>query len=129
MVVEKNKLFVGNLDNRAKRFHLKEFFAQYGEVTYTKVVVDRETKRSRWFGFVVFATDEDAAHALETGNGAIIELPEISFPERPIRLMYAEAPTERPESHMQRAENYSSQDHEIQQEEAIQEDVSSEETE
>ena len=38
MVVEKNKLFVGNLDNRVKWFHLKEFFAQYGEVTYTKVV-------------------------------------------------------------------------------------------
>ena len=97
MEVEKNKLFVGNLDNRAKWFHLKEFFAQYGEVTYTKVVVDRETKRSRWFGFVVFATDQDAANALEKGNGAIIEVEEISFPERPIRLMYAEAPTERPE--------------------------------
>ena len=99
MVVEKNKLFVGNLDNRAKWFHLKEFFAQYGEVTYTKVVVDRETKRSRGFGFVVFATDQDAATALEKGNGAIIEVEEISFPERPIRLMYAEAPTERPEGH------------------------------
>ena len=114
MVVEKNKLFVGNLDNRAKWFHLKEFFAQYGEVTYTKVVVDRETKRSRGFGFVVFATDDDAANALEKGNGAIIDLPEISFPERPIRLMYAEAPTERPESHTQRAENASSQENEEQ---------------
>lgn len=114
MVVEKNKLFVGNLDNRAKWFHLKEFFAQYGEVTYTKVVVDRETKRSRGFGFVVFATDDDAAHALEKGNGAIIDLPEISFPERPIRLMYAEAPTERPESHTERSEHQSSQENEEQ---------------
>ena len=122
MVVEKNKLFVGNLDNRAKWFHLKEFFAQYGEVTYTKVVVDRETKRSRGFGFVVFATDDDAANALEKGNGAIIDLPEISFPERPIRLMYAEAPTERPESHTQRAENASSQENE-EQEDVWQENV------
>ena len=104
MVVEKNKLFVGNLDNRVKWFHLKEFFAQYGEVTYTKVVVDRETKRSRGFGFVVFATDDDAANALEKANNVAIELPEASFPERPIRLMYAEAPAERPEGERQAQE-------------------------
>ncbi len=94
MVVEKNKLFVGNLDNRIKWFHLKEFFAKYGEVTYTKVVADRETKRSRGFGFVVFATEDDAAKTLAEANGAIVQTTEASFPERPIRLMYAEAPAE-----------------------------------
>lgn len=98
MVVEKNKLFVGNLDSRVKWFHLKEFFAQYGEVTYTKVVFDRDTKRSRGFGFIVFATEEDAANALEKGNNVSIELPEASFPDRPVRLMYAEAPEGREES-------------------------------
>lgn len=95
MTVEKNKLFVGNLDNRVKWFHLKEFFAQYGEVTYTKVAYDRESKRSRGFGFVVFATDDDAAKALEQANNVVITTSELSFPERPIRLMYAEAPTPR----------------------------------
>ena len=94
-MVEKNKLFVGNLDGRVKWFHLKEFFAKYGEVSYTKVVFDRETKKSRWFGFVVFATDDDATKALEAANGVCIELPEVMFPDKPIRLMYAEAPDER----------------------------------
>lgn len=94
-MIEKNKLFVGNLDGRVKWFHLKEFFAKYGEVAYTKVVFDRETKKSRGFWFVVFATDHDAEGALEKANGVSIELPEISFPDRPIRLMYAEAPDER----------------------------------
>ena len=96
-MVEKNKLFVGNLDHRIKRFHLKEFFAKYGEVTYTKVVFDRETRKSRGFGFVVFATDEDAEKALYEANDTIIEVAEASFPERPIRLMYAQA-MERSES-------------------------------
>jgi RNA recognition motif-containing protein len=94
-MVEKNKLFVGNLDGRVKWFHLKEFFSKYGEVTYTKVVFDRETKRSRGFWFIVFATDDDAAKALETANGVSIELPEASFPDRPVRLMYAEASEDR----------------------------------
>lgn len=43
----------------------------------------------------MFATDQDAESALEKANGVSIELPEISFPDRPIRLMYAEAPDER----------------------------------
>lgn len=94
-MVEKNKLFIGNLDSRVKWFHLKEFFAQYGAVAYTKVVFDRETKRSRGFGFIVFDTDQDAADTLEKANGVCIELPEISFPDKPVRLMYAEAPDDR----------------------------------
>lgn len=95
MVVEKNKLFVGNLDGRVKWFHLKEYFAKFGEVVYTKVVADRETKRSRGFWFVVFATDEGAAHALEQANGTDIVTEEVSFWDRPIRIMYAEAPAEK----------------------------------
>jgi RNA recognition motif-containing protein len=90
MVVEKNKLFIGNLDSRVKWFHLKEFFSQYGEVSYTKVVFDRDTKRSRGFWFIVFANEEDAANALEKWNNVVIDLPEASFPEKPVRLMYAE---------------------------------------
>lgn len=90
MTVETNKLFVGNLDHRIRWFHLKEFFGKYGEVTYTKVVYDRETRRSRGFGFVVFADDEWAANALENANGAVVETEETSFPDRPVRLMYAE---------------------------------------
>ncbi len=61
---------------------------------YTKVVADRETKRSRWFWFILFATNEDAATALEKANGAIIQLPWEEFAPREIRLMYAEAKEE-----------------------------------
>lgn len=95
-MIEKNKLFVGNLDGRVKWRHLKEFFAQYGEVTYTKVAYNRETKRSRGFGFIVFATDAAAEKALAEANGKIMtgknkEGEEFVFGDREIRLMYAEA--------------------------------------
>ncbi len=99
MIIEKNKLFVGNLDGRVKRFHLKEFFAQYGEVTYTKVAFEKETKRSRGFGFVVFADEQAAANALEKWQGAILTVGDLSFPEKPLRLMYAETTPERAQAH------------------------------
>lgn len=103
MIIEKNKLFVGNLDSRVKRFHLKEFFGQYGEVTYTKVAFDRESNRSRGFGFVVFANDEDAANALEKAQWAVLTVGEMSFPEKPLRLMYAETTPERAQQYAEKA--------------------------
>ncbi|NCQ81736.1 RNA-binding protein [bacterium] len=45
--LEKNNLFVGNLDGRIRRRHLKEFFSQFGEVVFTKVAFNKETRRSR----------------------------------------------------------------------------------
>lgn len=94
-MVEKNKLFVGNLDGRVKRWHLKEFFSQYGTVEYAKVVTDEEGK-SKKFGFVVFATDEETALALEKAqaqimNGKDKEWNEFVFGDREIRVMYAES--------------------------------------
>ncbi len=98
-MLEKNKLFIGNLDGRVRRWHLKEFFAKWWEVSYTKVAFNRDTKRSRGFWFVIFANEEDAAKALEEANGKIItatnkEWEEIVFEEREIRVMYAEAKEE-----------------------------------
>jgi len=95
-MLEKNKLFVGNLDGRIKRWHLKEFFAQYGEVTYTKVAVNKETGKSRGFGFVVFANESEAETALDQANGKILTASdkdgnEIIFGDREIRCMYAQA--------------------------------------
>lgn len=66
------------------------------------MVFDRDTKRSRGFGFIVFANEEDAANALEKGNNVAIELPEASFPEKPVRLMYAEANENAPVRHDER---------------------------
>lgn len=69
---------------------------QYGEVVYTKVAYNRETKKSRWFGFVVFANEKDAAKALEQANGKVMtgknkEWEEFVFGDKQIRVMYAEA--------------------------------------
>ncbi len=54
------KLFVGGLSWGTTDSELKEAFASYGEITEAKVITDRETGRSRGFGFVTFARDEDA---------------------------------------------------------------------
>lgn len=94
MTIEKNKLFVGNLDGRVRWYHLKEFFWQYGSVAYTKVVYDRETKRSRWFGFVLFDNEQDASKAIEELNGKPLVLPGADFGDRELRLMYAESKEE-----------------------------------
>lgn len=60
------KLFVGGLDWNTTDHSLHQAFAQYGEVTEAKVVMDRETGRSRGFGFVTF-TDSSAAEAAMSG--------------------------------------------------------------
>jgi RNA recognition motif-containing protein len=57
-----NKLYVGNLSFRVTREDLQEHFAAAGAVESANVVYDRETGRSRGFGFVEMA-DEDAANA------------------------------------------------------------------
>lgn len=111
MIIEKNKLFVGNLDSRVKWFHLKEFFGQYGEVTYTKVAFDRESNRSRGFWFVVFANDADAANALEKAQGVTITVAEASFPDKPLRLMYAETSEERAQQYAQKLSDNEGWDH------------------
>lgn len=61
----KNKLFVGSLPWSLNTDALRELFAEYGEITDCIVMSDRETGRSRGFGFVTFQQEEDAKKALE----------------------------------------------------------------
>lgn len=68
----KNKLFVGSLPWSINNDSLKEMFSPYGEVTEAIIINDRETGRSKGFGFVTFATEESAQKALEL-NGKEIE--------------------------------------------------------
>ena len=63
------KLYVGNLSFRVSSDDLHEHFAQAGTVESAKIVEDRDTGRSRGFGFVEMATAEDAAAAIEQFNG------------------------------------------------------------
>lgn len=64
------KVFVGNLDWGVDNTMLEEFFSQAGTVVSAFVVKDRETRRSRGFGFVEFEKDEDAQKAIEMFDGA-----------------------------------------------------------
>ena len=64
-----SKLFIGSLAWATRDDELREFFAQAGEVVSAKVIVDRETNRSKGFGFVEMASDEEAKAAIEQLNG------------------------------------------------------------
>ena len=64
-----NKLYVGNLPFRVTSEDLQEYFAAAGTVESANVVFDRETGRSRGFGFVEMATAEDANSAIAQFNG------------------------------------------------------------
>ncbi len=63
------KVFVGNLSYSTTEDDLRQAFGQVGLITYAKVVVDRETGRSRGFGFVEFETGQQARAAMEQWNG------------------------------------------------------------
>jgi RNA recognition motif-containing protein len=66
--MDNNKLFVGNLSWDTTDETLKAFFEQIGEVVEAKVIFDRNTNRSKGFGFVTMANAEDAKKALEELN-------------------------------------------------------------
>lgn len=63
------KLYVGNLSFSTSESQLRELFEAHGEVTSASLVMDRETGRPRGFGFVEFASDEQARAAIEALNG------------------------------------------------------------
>lgn len=71
--METKKLFVGSLSWNLTWQDLKEAFGQYGEVVYAKVITDRETGRSKGFGFVEFASVEEAVAAKDALDGQEID--------------------------------------------------------
>ena len=68
-----SKLYVGNLNYQTQEEDLRSLFAQYGEIASINVVMDRDTGRSRGFGFVEFADDEMAKAAENALNGAELD--------------------------------------------------------
>ena len=67
------KLFIGGLSFSTSNERLREVFAQAGVVESAQVVTDRETGRSRGFGFVEMATAEDAEAAVKKLNGQEVD--------------------------------------------------------
>ncbi len=64
-----NKIYVGNLPFSATSESLNEMFAKFGTVDSAKIVMDRDTGRSKGFGFVEMSTADEAAAAIEKLNG------------------------------------------------------------
>lgn len=66
-------IFVGNLNFKVEGEDLKEIFEEYGTVADAKVITDRNTGRSKGFGFVVMDNDTEANAAIGELNGATLE--------------------------------------------------------
>ena len=65
-----NKLYVGNLPYSVRDSDLEQSFGQFGSVTSAKVMMERDTGRSKGFGFVEMGSDAEALAAVEGMNGA-----------------------------------------------------------
>lgn len=70
---QKSKLYVGNLPYAVRDEELGKLFAEFGEISEAKVIVDKFSNRSKGFGFVTFANEDDAAKAVEAMNGKDVE--------------------------------------------------------
>ena len=68
-----NKLYVGNLAYSVRDESLQESFSQFGTVSSAKVMMDRETGRSKGFGFVEMGSDAEAQAAINGMNGQPLE--------------------------------------------------------
>ena len=83
------KLYVGNLPFRVRDDGLQELFAQAGSVVSATVITDRESGRSKGFGFVEMGSPEEAEKAIQMFNG-------YSFDGRDLRVNIARPREERP---------------------------------
>ncbi len=63
------KLYVGNLSYQVDSSELEQLFGQHGTVTSAQIINDRDTGRSKGFGFVEMASDEEAQAAIAALNG------------------------------------------------------------
>ncbi len=77
-----NKIYVGNLDYGVTKDQLEELFSEAGQITDAVVITDRNTGRSKGFGFVEFGSEEAATKAVETFNGQ-------EFQGRELKIDYA----------------------------------------
>ena len=81
-----SKLFVGGLSWDTNDQSLAAAFAPFGEVTEAKVISDRDTGRSRGFGFVTFVNEDDAADAIANMNDKELDGRTLNVSEDGLRL-------------------------------------------
>ena len=63
-------IYIGNLNYRVKESELQQILEEYGVVDSVKIIIDRETKRSKGFGFVEMPNEEEARNAIKELNQA-----------------------------------------------------------
>jgi RNA recognition motif-containing protein len=88
-VIEIMNIYVGNLSYGTNDQILEELFTEFGEVTSARVISDRDTGRSKGFGFVEMSSQEDA-------NNAINELNDKEVDGRKLRVNEARPKEDRP---------------------------------
>ena len=66
-------IYVGNLNYRVREADLQQIMGDYGTVSSVKVIMDRETGKSKGFGFIEMPNDEEGAKAIAELNGAEFE--------------------------------------------------------
>ncbi|KAK4790307.1 hypothetical protein SAY86_017611 [Trapa natans] len=81
-VASTTKLFIGGLSFGTDDHSLRDAFSSFGEVVEARVILDRDTGRSRGFGFVNYSSDESASSALQAMDGQELQ-------GRNIRVSYA----------------------------------------
>lgn len=88
-------IYVANISFKASDRELRELFEGFGEVTSAKIIIDKETQRSRGFGFVEMPDDGSARQAMSTLNGA-------DFLGKNLSTNEARPKTDRPAGHSEK---------------------------
>ena len=94
-------IYISNLSYGVNDADLNSLFAEYGEISSAKVIMDRETGRSRGFGFVEMPNDEEAEKAIN-------ELNEVEFDGKVISVAVAKPKTDRIDNNRRGGGGYNS---------------------
>jgi cold-inducible RNA-binding protein len=73
IIMNQNKLYVGNLSFQSTENSIMDTFAEHGTVLEVNLITDRDTGRMRGFGFVTMSSDEEAQKAAEAMNGVELD--------------------------------------------------------
>ena len=92
-------IYITGLNYSINDADLNDLFAEYGEITSAKVIMDRETGRSRGFGFVEMTSDTDGQKAINELNGA-------GYDQKTISVSVARPREERPRNNGYNSRRY-----------------------